>query len=164
MAERKKKKRDTGETKGDMTPMIDITFQLLIFFIVTLKFRVLEGRLDAALPKDMGIQTTEVAKIEKIDVLIQVADPGRKVPDPEYRNRSKYEGRRIRYQVGTSTFNNLNQLEQFLNTIPKQDREEQPVTLAPKERTISQDVVEVLDVIVNLGFTTITFEGSFEEE
>ena len=38
----------------EMTPMIDVTFLLLIFFIVTLNFRTLEGRLDANLPKENG--------------------------------------------------------------------------------------------------------------
>ncbi|MDF1837417.1 MAG: biopolymer transporter ExbD, partial [Planctomycetota bacterium] len=39
----------------DMTPMIDVTFLLLIFFMCTLKFKVLEGKLTAYLPKDVGV-------------------------------------------------------------------------------------------------------------
>ncbi|MEL6716433.1 MAG: biopolymer transporter ExbD, partial [Planctomycetota bacterium] len=35
----------------EMTPMIDVTFLLLIFFMCTLKFKVLEGKLGAYLPK-----------------------------------------------------------------------------------------------------------------
>ena len=38
----------------NMTPMIDVTFQLLIFFIVTLNFRTLEKKLDYRLPTDFG--------------------------------------------------------------------------------------------------------------
>ena len=30
----------------DMTPMIDVTFQLIIFFICTIKFKTLEGKLE----------------------------------------------------------------------------------------------------------------------
>ena len=37
-----------------MTPMIDVVFQLLIFFMVGTKMRALEGRIDAFLPKFEG--------------------------------------------------------------------------------------------------------------
>ena len=39
----------------EMTPMIDVTFLLLIFFMCTLKFKVLEGKLGPYLPKDVGV-------------------------------------------------------------------------------------------------------------
>ncbi|MBM4081532.1 MAG: hypothetical protein FJ278_17645, partial [Planctomycetes bacterium] len=34
-----------------MTPMIDVVFQLLIFFVCTMKFAAMEGNLPAFLPK-----------------------------------------------------------------------------------------------------------------
>ena len=71
-----RKKKKFEEITPDMTPMIDVTFLLLIFFIVTLKFKVLEGRLDAALPKDRGSSTSQAEEIEKIDIQLYVADPG----------------------------------------------------------------------------------------
>ena len=37
-----------------MTPMIDITFLLLIFFMLACKFRTIEGKLKAFLPKGQG--------------------------------------------------------------------------------------------------------------
>jgi len=36
----------------EIAPMLDITFLLLIFFLCVLDFKVLEGRLDAFLPRD----------------------------------------------------------------------------------------------------------------
>jgi biopolymer transport protein ExbD len=55
----RKKRRKKEGFKGDeidmnMTPMIDVCFQLLIFFMVTSKFKTLEGKLAAYLPKDRG--------------------------------------------------------------------------------------------------------------
>ena len=49
--------------KGDdsilnMTPMIDIVFQLILFFLFSLKFRSQEYRIESTLPKDRGIQAT----------------------------------------------------------------------------------------------------------
>ena len=37
------------EQKGDMTPMIDVVFLLIVFFLC-IEFKVLESRLDAFLP------------------------------------------------------------------------------------------------------------------
>ncbi|MFA4985406.1 MAG: biopolymer transporter ExbD [Candidatus Brocadiia bacterium] len=39
----------------DMTPMIDCIFLLIVFFITAGKFKRAESRLDAYLPKDIGI-------------------------------------------------------------------------------------------------------------
>ena len=46
-----KRKENKGETpKLDMTPMIDVVFQLLIFFVVTLKQEDILSKLSAARP------------------------------------------------------------------------------------------------------------------
>jgi biopolymer transport protein ExbD len=46
-----KRKQNKGETpKLDMTPMIDVVFQLLIFFVVTLKQEDILAKLSAARP------------------------------------------------------------------------------------------------------------------
>ncbi|MBN4049883.1 biopolymer transporter ExbD [bacterium AH-315-M10] len=54
-------KRESGlkelmddEPELDMTSMIDVVFLLLIFFMVTMNFRVKEGKLEQRLPKDIG--------------------------------------------------------------------------------------------------------------
>ena len=56
MARRKKRRReeDTEPEQLNMTPMIDIVFQLLIFFMLTLQFKEVEGKLMSVLPKDKG--------------------------------------------------------------------------------------------------------------
>ena len=45
-----KEKRDSHEAKVEMTPMIDVVFQLLIFFVVTLKQEDILSRFSAARP------------------------------------------------------------------------------------------------------------------
>lgn len=50
------------QAEVDMTPMIDVTFLLLIFFMCTLHFKTLEGILQANLPKDVGISNSQVDK------------------------------------------------------------------------------------------------------
>ena len=62
-----------------MTPMIDVTFLLLIFFMCTLKFKVLEGKLGAYLPKDVGVNTSQAEPVEKVDIRLDVLRPGNKM-------------------------------------------------------------------------------------
>jgi biopolymer transport protein ExbD len=52
-----------------MTPMIDVTFLLLIFFMCACKFKTFEGKLAAYLPKDKGLQNY---KIEEQELPIKV--------------------------------------------------------------------------------------------
>jgi len=56
----------------EMTPMIDVTFLLLIFFMCTLKFKTLEGKLSAFLPKDVGVNQMDAEPIEKVEVLVRL--------------------------------------------------------------------------------------------
>jgi hypothetical protein len=50
---------ETDESQLNMTPMIDIVFQLIVFFLLTLKFKAVDRRIESALPKDRGIQATQ---------------------------------------------------------------------------------------------------------
>jgi biopolymer transport protein ExbD len=149
------------EVKMDLTPMIDVTFLLMIFFIVTLKFRVLEGRLDASLPKDMGTQTFQVDPIEKVNVIMLVSEPGELVDDEKWKGLQVYQGREVRYEVGTHVFRTVKELEDALTPY---DKKEQPVTIDPRKGIINEDVMVVLDVILRLQFSQVSFSGSYEQE
>ncbi len=46
------------DTELNMTPMIDIVFQLIIFFLLSLKFKNIDRRIDSMLPKDRGMAAT----------------------------------------------------------------------------------------------------------
>lgn len=52
--------REDGQ---QLTAMIDVVFLLLIFFICTMNFRVIEGRVDTELPKDEGQNSGVVADL-----------------------------------------------------------------------------------------------------
>ncbi len=55
------------EVKGDMTPMIDIIFLLLVFFILTTKFIVPERVISSLLPTDKGQMNTTPTVVEQPD-------------------------------------------------------------------------------------------------
>lgn len=159
--------KEIEEVKGDMTPMIDCTFLLLIFFILTLKFKILEGRLDAALPKDMGTMSTKVEEIEKVDILLMISDPGQLVDDVNPENGKPnglkvYKNRVVRYEVGTQVFRSIEDLERFLATVA--DKDETPVTLDPRKDIINEDVMKVLDAVIRQKFKKVSFAGTQENE
>ena len=67
------------EVKPDMTPMIDVVFLMIIFFIC-IDFKVLESKLPAYLPKDKGSNPNKVEPQEQLSIKVYVD----KVGTPEY--------------------------------------------------------------------------------
>jgi hypothetical protein len=47
--------KDDQIPKPNMTPMIDVVFQLLVFFLVSMKFKTLDMKIEAQLPTEFGI-------------------------------------------------------------------------------------------------------------
>ncbi|MBC8369846.1 MAG: biopolymer transporter ExbD [Planctomycetes bacterium] len=169
-----RKKKKFEEVKTDMTPMIDVTFLLLIFFIVTLKFKILEGRLDAALPKDRGTSSSESEEIEKIDILLKVAEPGELVKDEANPGLLQYEGRKIRVEVGAHKYyyfpfdikdpeDPLPELTAFLKD-PAFDVEETPVSLDARKGVVYGDIIVILDVVIREKFQKVSFAGTQEQD
>ena len=176
----KRVKKEFEEVKPDMTPMIDVTFLLLIFFIVTLKFKTLEGRLDSNLPKDMGTSTQETPPVEKVDIVIRVGNPGLKQPDPATRTKSKplgrldhFRGRILKVSIGTSVYTVRNDahdekglladLDKLRRKLQDFDKEETPITLDAREGIIYEDVIGILDLVIDEGFQKVSFAGSQEQ-
>jgi len=63
------------EATMQMTPMIDVTFLLLIFFMCSIKFKLLDGKLAAYLPRDVGVNATPADEMmEKIDIDIKLSN------------------------------------------------------------------------------------------
>ncbi len=66
---KRKRKGVMDNADLQMTPMIDVVFQLLIFFMVGCQFKTFEGKLAAYLPKDKGLMNY---KIEEQELPIKV--------------------------------------------------------------------------------------------
>ena len=69
--------RDVEEVKLNMTAMIDIVFQLLVFFIMTFKVVAMEGDFDIKMPMAAKNKTTDIENITTlITVKITAGDEG----------------------------------------------------------------------------------------
>jgi biopolymer transport protein ExbD len=155
------------ECELEMTPMIDVTFLLLIFFLLTLKFKTLEGKLSAYLPKDVGVNQSEAEKIEKVEITLRVETEGKRMdpndPNKPWSGEKRYQwvGRKLTYQIGPRKFTDLDDLEKRLVELHKAD-DERPATIDSRQGTIYGDVVPVLDAAIHAKFTDITFVGEYK--
>ncbi len=72
MARRKRLPDDEKPMHLNMTPMIDVVFQLLIFFMLSMHFKEVEGKLLSQLPKDKGLAPSPVLQPELKEVRIVI--------------------------------------------------------------------------------------------
>jgi biopolymer transport protein ExbD len=72
MLRKRRKASRPEEAEMDLMPMIDIIFQLLLFFILSAKFIAFEGQLQAYLPKDRGDKSPQEAQ-ELVNVTFELA-------------------------------------------------------------------------------------------
>src|SRR5262245_55660101 len=159
-----------------MTPMIDVTFQLLIFFLCTLRFQTLEGKLGAYLPRDVGRGATPVGPLEKVGVRIDVVEAGTKVAegspgrpyDPSRDSRAyEFTGRVLRYSLGPRSTEDLETLRSWLaeqaRVNPREDGRPRPCSIDARRGVLYGEVVRVLDLASEAGFEEIAFVGSGEK-
>jgi biopolymer transport protein ExbD len=156
------------EVHMEMTPMIDVTFLLLIFFLCTIKFKILEGKLAAYLPKDVGVNSSPAEPKEKIEIVIMVDVAGSKVYatgkdmglpwQGENDRRFEFTGRKLIYQIGPRKTKKLTEVGKWMKDFFRKDPES-PTTIDCRPGTVYGDMVPVLDVTVDAGFSQITFIG-----
>jgi biopolymer transport protein ExbD len=146
----------------DLTPMIDVTFLLLIFFIVTAKFKSSEGRLEAFLPRDQGLnssksQAEEDTRIKLLwvneQVLLKVGD----TPFPTVR---------LRDDIDPSP--DFAALKSFLIQAKagwkpldaEQAEKGMPVIIDPRIQVPWKYVVRSLNSCLDAGLTNVKFAAS----
>ncbi len=165
------------EVEMEMTPMIDVVFLLLIFFMCTLKFKTLEGKLSAYLPKDVGVNQMDAEPIEKVEILMRVKKDGKKLrpdgspytsDDEAARRRFVYDAtRELEYSVGPRKTRDIAELARRLKKIQKDrvamGQEKVPVSIDPRAGTVYSDVVKVLDAAIDADFRDITFVGAYDD-
>ena len=161
----------------EMTPMIDVTFLLLIFFVCTIKFKTLEGKLAAYLPKDVGVNASDAEPMEKIDISLKLKAAGRKVEakrlekdGTEVAWSSMAQGEftlldhKVEYGINRDSFADTEaglkemklKLTQLLDADP-----ERAVTIKAMQGIVYKDIIPVLDACIDVGFTDVTFGGSY---
>jgi hypothetical protein len=171
---------DAGtETTMNMTPMIDIVFQLIIFFLLSLKFKTIDERIDARLPRDRGPGPTsdrpeDLLKIkvklirknkgraESAYTLLRV-DNSHTLRFPEGRWAGTAEGDALRqreYDRVRATLRGI--LEAKWDAMGHDPRvHAEIVAPAPDGGAVPHaDAIQVLDTFLEVGLTNVVFEGA----
>ena len=140
---RKKRSGESPKMQPPMTPMIDVTFQLLLFFMLSFTFREFEGQIPGALPK----KGTGVSAEDTLNEPIFVSVRGVGVTEAKYEIRGYNE-------IPDSP----QRLYEMLQRIQSQtNSKEGPVIIAPDAFVQWGHVVEVFNQAVRLDFENVGF-------
>lgn len=176
MAKKKKESDGPVEAQCDLTPMIDVTFLLLIFFVLNLKFKVEEGEMENYLPKDQGQAVTPPSPVlDSCRVkLLWCAANGDQIRDPRDESSDGYVvvkvGRRPFNQATELTDLNIDQssvwgevhgaVEQFKER--QRSAKKTPVIIDARPQVPYRYVARALNEVVRAGVEDVTF-AKYEE-
>ncbi len=147
-------KRGNPPSTGDdvalnITPMIDCTFQLLIFFMCAMKFKTLERKVLAFLPKDRGLAKTKIKLEEKPKITVEL-----KRHEEDQNTRVKLLDAEI--GIDADGFANLDsRIRQIAAGNPDLPGEINAWAWVPH-----RDVIRCIDSFLKAGVTDITFVGA----
>ncbi|HEX7899874.1 MAG TPA: biopolymer transporter ExbD [Planctomycetota bacterium] len=71
MSTRRRAPDEVAAEQLNMTPMIDVVFQLLIFFMLTMHFQEVEGKMLSQLPKDKGLPDRQSKITEEVRLSVR---------------------------------------------------------------------------------------------
>ncbi|HDZ20534.1 hypothetical protein LCGC14_0471160 [marine sediment metagenome] len=141
----RKRRKESVTMQPPLTPMIDVTFQLLLFFILTFTFRESEGLIPGALPKR---GTGGVSARQTLNKPIRI-----RIIAVDARKRAVYEieGVNERIEDPEKLYKILIGRQEVLKS------KEGPVIIKPDAVVRWQYVVEVFNQAVRARFKTIGF-------
>ena len=82
-AARAARRRPPSHLQPPLTPMIDVTFQLLLFFLLTMRFALPEGQLPADLPR-LEAPAAGAAPLEPVRVRVDRTEAGLRIDISRY--------------------------------------------------------------------------------
>jgi len=153
--------RDDEHMALKMTAMIDVVFQLLIFFLVATKFRVPQGELDAYLPDEGAPKTTQErdVPVDELIITLRVSQRGASSPDAE--PSVLLDGQ----SAGpTARSGSMRWLESELRRLAKDPRmrENVPIIIEAEPHLAYQWVIYTLNLcrMPDIGFEKVNFAAS----
>lgn len=173
MAVKARKLRDEayeGAPELIMTPMIDIVFQLLIFFMLACRFRTTEGQMKADLPKGIGQDTTPITEsivLNELRPKLLWCEPNsnRETSDPVNGRTVLKVGKRVLPSVTNSFGETTPDWHEFYKVVcdmrdnhnPSRDHPTLPVTIDARKHVEFKHVVTVLNECIRAGLSEIKF-------
>ena len=151
------------ETSLEMTPMIDVTFLLLIFFLCTIQFKILEGKIPAYLPKGVGMNPSPIEnQLERLAIRVSRLDHSIQTHDGERSLPWRWDEDQIQVRVGPRECGGLEELHELVKH-SKRESPELAATLDLAPGTLYIDAVKVLNECLRADLHEITFTGARAE-
>jgi len=142
---RKKRPRPPLKLQPPLTPMIDVTFQLLLFFLLTMQFHKAEGQLPADLPKLGSAVAAAVTPLEPVWIYLHPSDE-----DPE---QVRIDIRQ--YHLSMHTWDQLH--TQLVDLRTQLGSEEVPVIIEPGAGVSWGAALNAFNEVRRARFTDIAF-------
>lgn len=145
--------RNDEEVKLSITPLIDVTFLLLIFFMCAMKFKTLERKVAAYLPKDRGLAPTLARPEEKHPIAIEL-----KRTENETQTRVWLYDQQL--GIDDDGFNRLyKKVEDIANRFVAEGKDLPPGDIHAWGWVPHADVVKAIDALMIAKIGEITFRG-----
>lgn len=160
-----RRKTEAGpEPNLPVTPMLDMAFQLLAFFVMTYHPSDLEGQMDLSLPSE---QITASKKQEEVDPTAK-PDPNAKLELPanltvivrtqmDNVNNGRISALTLQDEAGPQQIDNLEQLTAELKKRSETVENKENIKIQADGRLKWEEVVRVMDVCQAAGFKNISF-------
>lgn len=153
------------ESVLNMTPMIDIVFQLILFFLFSLKFKDVQFRFDARLPLDRGDQITPrlVEEHPRLSVSLFRVD---EIDPVKARTKIKFGGKEWTVPASATHEERERTYASLRDAISSTSKATSVVegeikTPLPSGASVPHaDVMKVLDVFFELELPDVKFEGA----
>ena len=144
-APRSKRPRPKIKLQPPLIPMIDVTFLLLLYFMLTTTFRLQEGQIPAALPQTGGIVAGQTVELQPLYILLRPTGVDRLGCIYEIR------GRGIGMDSPAQLYDTLEAWRDAIGTT------EVPVIIQPRSDVRWRYVVEAFNQAVRAKFEKIGF-------
>jgi len=147
VSQRLKRGRPKPKLQPPLTPMIDVVFQLLLFFLLTTTFRQEEGQIPGTLPEKAGISAGDVVPLDPIRLMLRPTGPER--------NGCIYEmsGHNVGIDSPQRLYEALVGRRQVLS-------DEVPVVIQPRPDVKWRYVVEAFNQSIRARFKNIAFASA----
>jgi biopolymer transport protein ExbD len=154
-----------NEMKLELTPMIDVSFLLIIFFIC-LPFKTLAGKLAAFLPTDKGINPTPQEPLAEIKVQVHLLARKEEARQwgPKDAQQSITMPTQIVYKVNDRETENLNEVYRMIVDAKRQAEGSENTRVLGEikagHKTPHMYIVAVLNKFAEAGMEKVDFYGT----
>ncbi|RME88550.1 MAG: biopolymer transporter ExbD [Planctomycetota bacterium] len=159
------------EIKMDLTPMIDVTFLLLIFFMLSAKFKTTEGQIQSFLPKNRGMASASHKEVSETRVFLSWCRPqgyqyskNPKVGRPVLKCGDPTIGFKLMERNGRPDYTMLIDFlkKQKVQQAGRNAGEGIKVIIDAQPLVPWEHVIKALDAVVTVGIKDVTFAAKEE--